>query len=364
MKNKAYHGGAFWEGMNPNFESLEKSKNIINADVLDAWFDPSPKVIKKISRFLPLAIKTSPPTHSEGLIKTISKYRKIPENYILVGGGSSDLMFAFFPNMLKKNDKVLILDPMYGEYAHIFENILDVQLIRHTLPADKYFIIDFDSLNKTIQLNTPRMVVIVNPNSPTGRSWDKKNILRLIKSYKSTIFVVDETYIEYALNEKSLEQDTIKHSNLVIIKSMSKAYALSGARIGYIVAHPDILEKVLPFIPPWSVSLIGQISGVEALKDEKYYIKKWKETENLKKGMVKRLQNKSIKIFDSVANFILIELKDISAERIVTELRKQNIYLINCDSMSAQFSDNFIRIAIKDEPTNKIIIDALQKFFS
>ncbi len=362
MKKKAYHGGAFWDGINPDFDSLERSTDIVNADVLDAWFDPSPKVIEKVSQFLPLAIKTSPPTHSEGLIKAISKYREIPENHIVVGGGSSDLMFAFFPNVLKKNDKVLILDPMYGEYAHIFENVVDVQLIRHKLATDKDFAIDFDSLNEAIQSNNPQMVVLVNPNSPTGKYWEKENILKLIEPYKSIIFVVDETYIEYVGKEKSIEQDTEKYHNLVVIKSMSKVYALSGARIGYIVSHPSILEKFSSFIPPWSVSLVGQIAGVEALKDETYYNEKYEETRILRKNMIANLQNENIKIFDSVANFFLVQLKNGSAEKIVTELRKQNIYLRNCNSMSSQFQDNFIRIAVKDEKTNKIVVEALQKF--
>lgn len=362
MKKKAYHGGAFWDGINPDFDSLEKSTDIINADVLDAWFDPSPRVIEKVSQFLPLAIKTSPPTHSKGLIKAISKYRKIPENHIVVGSGSSDLMFAFFPNILKKNDKILILDPMYGEYAHIFENVVDVQLVRHKLTADQDFIIDYDLLNGAIQSNNPQMVVLVNPNSPTGKYWEKENILKLIESHPSIIFVVDETYIEYVGKEKSIEQDTEKHNNLVVIKSMSKVYALSGARVGYIISHPDILEKFSSFIPPWSVSLIGQIAGVEALKDEEYYKAKWAETRILRENMIKDLQNESIKIFDSVANFFLVQLKSGSAEKIVLESRKENIYLINCNSISSQFNDDFIRIAVKDEKMNQIVVEALKKF--
>lgn len=362
MAKKAYHGGSFWDGISPDFVSLEKSKNVINADVLDAWFDPSPKVIKKVSQFLTLSIRTSPPTHSEGLIKAISENRSVPENHIIVGGGSSDLIFILFPNILRKNDKVLILDPMYGEYAHIFENVLDVQLIRYKLAADKDFTIDYDSLNEAIQSNNPKLVVLVNPNSPTGKYWEKENILKLIESHPTIIFVVDETYIEYVGKEKSIECDTERHRNLVVIKSMSKIYALSGARIGYIVAHTDILDKISSFVPPWPVSLIGQIAGIEALNDEKYYEAKWAETHILRENMIKNLRNESIKIFDSVANFFLVQLKNGSAEKIVKELRKENIYLRNCDSMSSQFKDDFIRIAVKDEKINKVVLEASQKF--
>ena len=154
-----------------------------------------------------------------------------------------------------------------------------------------------------------------------------------------------------------------KRQNLVVIKSMSKVYGLSGARIAYLAASSSIIENVSRFIPPWSVSLVAQIAGIEALKDEQYYSEKYAETHALREEMIKDLQSPSIKIFNSVANFFLINLTGagLSAKSIVEELRKQNIYLRNCDSMSKQFHDDFIRVAVKDKITNGIIVEALRK---
>ena len=145
---------------------------------------------------------------------------------------------------------------------------------------------------------------------------------------------------------------------------MSKVYALSGVRVGYIIANEKIVDKLGNFIPPWAVSLAGQVAGVEALKDEKYYQEKYQETHQLRKEMTEELSKiKSIKIYPSVANFFLIELLDekISAEEIVQRLRKQNIYIRNTDSMSSQFENKFLRIAVKNERVNKIIVAALRK---
>ncbi|MBP7806791.1 histidinol-phosphate aminotransferase family protein, partial [Candidatus Gracilibacteria bacterium] len=74
---KAYHGGQFFKAIGETFDTIENQDKVISADVLDAWFDPSPKVIKKLSDNLNFAIKTSPPTHCEGLIKTISEVRGV-----------------------------------------------------------------------------------------------------------------------------------------------------------------------------------------------------------------------------------------------------------------------------------------------
>lgn len=314
---------------------------------------------------MPEILKSSPPTHCEGLMRVIAKCRGLKIENIIVGGGFSDLMFAFFPNMIKKGEKVLILDPMYGEYAHIFKNVIVANLIRHRLTAVNDFCINIKLLLHDILKYRPKMVVLVNPNSPTGKIIKKSDLLNLIKSIpKNIVVVIDETYIEYVGTLQSLEKEVARRGNLVIIKSMSKVYALSGARVGYIVAHSNILNRISQFIPPWSVSLIGQIAGVEALNDPIYYRKKYQETDNLREKMVAELKNiHSIKVYNSIANFFLIELlgKGLKADEIVLKLRKQKIYLRDCTSMSTQFNNDFIRIAVKDEQTNKIIVNALKE---
>ncbi|HEY4506182.1 MAG TPA: histidinol-phosphate transaminase [Candidatus Paceibacterota bacterium] len=364
MSKQAYHGGAFFDAIGKDFSTLENSKKIVSADVLDAWFEPSPKVIDKIKEYLPFALKTSPPTHAEGLIQVIAKQRDVPEANIMVGGGSSDLMFSFFPNVLTRGDKVLILDPMYGEYSHIFENVVEVELHRHLLNKTEDFIINYDRLVKDIVQSAPTMVVLVNPNSPTGQYWEKGNITSLTEEFPNITFVVDEAYIDYVGSDKSLEKEAATLSNLVVIKSMSKAYALSGARIAYLVAHTSIIDKVSRFVPPWSVSLVAQIAGVEALKDSEYYAQKYTETNQFREEFMQNLQMPSVRIFGSVANFFLINLigDGLSAKNIVSELRKEGIYIRNCDSMSKQFNDDFIRIAVKDRETNSKILDALKPF--
>ena len=364
MAKKAYHGGAFFNAIGNDFATLEKSNEIISADVLDAWFDPSPKVISKLKKYLSFSVKTSPPTQCEGLIKTISKIRKVPEVNIIVGGGSSDLMFAFFPHILKKDESVLILDPTYGEYAHIFEHVTKNKIFRHKLRKEDDFKINCNELSEQIKKEEPNLVMLVNPNSPTGQYWQRQNILNLIKTFPNILFVIDETYIDYIDKKLSLEKEAVKNKNLVIIKSMSKVYALSGARAGYIVAHEKVIDRVSSFIPPWSASLVAQIAAVEALKDPIYYSKKYKETHELRHGMISELNKiQSVKIYNSIANFFLVELLDsqLKADVIIQKLRKQKIYLRDCTSMSTQFKNNFIRVAIKDKKTNKIIVDALKK---
>ena len=114
-----FHGGAFFDAIGPEFDHLERRHEIINADVLDAWFPPSPRVIAALSEDLPWLLRTSPPTQCEGMARVIARVRAVAAENILPAAGSSDAIFLAFRHWLSPSSRVLILDPTYGEYAHV-----------------------------------------------------------------------------------------------------------------------------------------------------------------------------------------------------------------------------------------------------
>ncbi|MBS3175847.1 histidinol-phosphate aminotransferase family protein [Candidatus Woesearchaeota archaeon] len=355
-----FHGGASFDAIGSDFDRLESKSKVIRADVIDAWYDPAPNVVEALEKNLKWLLRNSAPTNSEGLIKTISKVRGIPPENLLVGGGSSDLMFAFFLHY--PFDSVTILDPMYGEYAHIFEKVLK-KIPQRVLqrPKDCFKISTDDILQGSAGSD---MIVIVNPNSPTGQYLTKDEVQKLLLALpKKTTLVIDETYIDFVGKDQSVEGLVPEHKNLVIIKSMSKVYALSGARVGYLAAHSDIIEQIRGHIPPWSVGLIGQVAGVEALKNEEYYEKRIAETHQLRENFATQLKEiPGITVYPSCTNFILLDISNTgkNSKQIYEELIKQNIYVRDVTSMGVQFDHNFIRIAVKDGQSNDKICSALK----
>ncbi len=356
----AYHGDSF-RYVGSDFRDINKVKKIINADVLDAWYDPSPKVVKKIKDHVPWIVRTAPPIHGKGLISTISKVRHIPENNIIIGGGSSDLIYLSLYHLLNKNSKVVILDPMYGEYSHLIEQI-GIKPINNFQNKENGFTINHRKIVENS--NGADMIILVNPNNPTSQLIKKDTMKLILDSIdQSTILFVDETYVDFSGTKNSIETRTSKYSNLVVLKSMSKFYALSGARVAYLSASGKIIDKLRNFSPPWSVSLFGQIAGIEALKDEKYYRRKVAETHKLRKKFSADLSSiNGLKIYDSAANFILMEiLNKKTAPEVCEKMKKKNIYIRNCDSQSLRFKSNFIRTAVKDERSNLRIFRALKE---
>lgn len=357
----AFHGGRFFEAIGTRFHDLNRSESIVSADVLDAWFDPSPRVLDKLREHLPFLARTSPPAHGEGLIEAISEARGIPRANLCVGGGSSHLIFTCLPALTRRHSRVMILDPMYGEYAHVLEEVLQLEVIRHCLKEDNAFRIDTRRFIDHALRVRPHLVAIVNPNSPTGRYWSREELLEFVRLLPDTLCLVDETYIDYVHSGESLETEINRFDNLMVLKSMSKVYALSGLRAAYLAAPEPIVQHVARRIAPWSVSLPAQVAAIEALQDPDYYQARYRETDALRFQALEALcGTEGIELFDSCANFYLLKTGNTSAAWLEREVERSGVFIRHCDSMSRQFHDNFVRIAVKGKAQNERIVAALK----
>ena len=159
-----YHGGAFFDAIGREFDHLDKISGVINADVLDAWFPPSPRVVEFLAEHLEWSTRTAPPTASDGLTAQIARSRGVPQNSILAGAGSSDLIFLALTRWLSPSSRVLITDPGYGEYAHVVENVVGCDMTRFELRREDNYAVDLDGLETNLAAGFD-LVVLVNPNN-------------------------------------------------------------------------------------------------------------------------------------------------------------------------------------------------------
>jgi histidinol-phosphate/aromatic aminotransferase/cobyric acid decarboxylase-like protein len=140
--------------------------------------------------------------------------------------------------------------------------------------------------------------------------------------------VIDETYVDFVESGTSMEGDVATHDNLVILKSMSKVYALSGARVGYLVASERRVEELAARTPPWSVSFFGQVAAIEALRDGAYYESRIRETHALRTVMIEQLRTiPAVEVFESVTGYFLMCLKAHGASVLIEALQKEKILL-------------------------------------
>ncbi|MEO7119619.1 MAG: histidinol-phosphate transaminase, partial [Ginsengibacter sp.] len=358
-----YHGGSFFKAIGEDLQTLQKAKEIINADVLDAWFPPSPKVLQILHENLSWFLQTSPPTYAEGLIEVISQVRGIKKQCILPGAGSSDLIFLALRSLLNKMSRVLIIDPCYGEYVHILNEVVQCKVTRFILNRNELFVVNTTSLLQEIRKGY-EMVVLVNPNTPTGLHISKNEMEKMLSQIpNSTLVWLDETYIEFAGAAKSLEQYAVETQNVIICKSMSKVYALSGVRVAYLCCSPHLIETLKSVTPPWAVSLPAQAAAIAALSDPEYYREKYEETHVLRNNLKQGLRGLGItELIDGVANFLLFYLPKEFGEigEFLEHCKRDNLFIRNVSNMGDSLGKNAIRIAVKDEVTNNKMINIME----
>jgi histidinol-phosphate/aromatic aminotransferase/cobyric acid decarboxylase-like protein len=359
-----FHGGAFFEAIGENFQDLSRREQVISADVLDAWFPPAPGVAIALAGHLEWIARTSPPTSANGLRSAIATARRVPEANILPGAGSSALIFLALREWLTPQSRVLLLDPCYGEYAHVLERVIGCAVDRVPLHEANSWSPDLDEVSRRLAQGYD-LFVLVNPNNPTGRLVPRSGIEQLLARLDPRTRVwIDEAYLEYADGEQTMEPVAARSANVFVCKSLSKVYALSGLRAAYLCGPAEEIAHLRRLTPPWSVSLPAQIAAVRALADPAYYRARYRETDALREELRELLSLlHGVRAVTGAANFLLCHL-DHQAPPVPTILegcRHSGVYLRNVASMGRALGPRVFRTAVKDAVTNARIVATLAR---
>ena len=357
-----FHGGAFFDAVGDSFDDLSRRHQIINADVLDAWFPPAPGVLRALHDDVGWIARTSPPTMCGGLRMAIANARYVPAANILVGAGSSALIFLALREWLTSYSRVLLLDPCYGEYGHVLERVIGCRVDRIPLRESDGWMPDIERIAARLRRGYD-LFVLVNPNNPTGGLVSRGRLAQLLRRVpRRTRVWIDEAYIDYADASQSMERVAADSANVFVCKSLSKVYALSGMRVAYLCGPADAIAALRRLTPPWAVSLPGQIAAVHALADPEYYARRYRETAALRDRLAGRLRRiPGVRAVTGAANFLLCHLDD-SAPDVTTVLdgcRGRGVYVRDVSSMGRTLSTQVFRTAVKGPHDNARIVTAL-----
>jgi histidinol-phosphate/aromatic aminotransferase/cobyric acid decarboxylase-like protein/predicted GNAT family N-acyltransferase len=356
------HGGNFFRAIGDRFQTLERRRDIINADVLDAWFPPAPEVLAGVQQHLEWTIRTSPPTHCEGLVWAISEARRVPGRSIVPSAGSSALIYLAFREWLDASSRTLLLDPTYGEYRHVLEQVVGCRVDRLHLDRRREYVVDLEELAERCREGYD-LVVLVNPNNPTGQHVLRADLEGILQRAPSrTRFWVDEAYIDYVSSEESLEQFAADSENVVVCKTLSKGYALSGMRAAYLCGPEPIAADLRRITPPWPIGLPSQIAAVRALEHPAYYQQKYQETGILRAALTTRLVELGIEVIPGAANYLLCHLPPTGpdAGTLLHRCQLEGLFLRDVRSMGTEFGTHVFRIAVKEAATNARAVEILK----
>jgi len=289
-------------------------------------------------------IKNYPDLEAIDLKKAISKYIGVESKNIIVANGSCELIYLL--SRLLPTHIVQIPSPTFTEYERAFKNRVRI-LDNFSLSMDKV-------INN---LEGIQAVFLCNPNNPTGRVWQKEDIIRLAKQ---VMVIVDEAFMDFAENKESVAKEAATSDNLFVIRSLTKFFAIPGLRIGYGIGTERIIEAIKTLQPPWSINSIAQIVATHIVKDKNFINKTIKLIKKERDFLFNSLtQISHLHPYPSFANFILVKLDGISSTTLTNTLGKKGILIRDCKDFSF-LEDSFIRVAVKTRVENSILIKELK----
>jgi threonine-phosphate decarboxylase len=348
------HGGEVWQ-----LESNKKKVLDFSANVNP--LGPSPKAIDAITESF-WKIPFYPDSNTTSLKKAISKKIGISPENLIVGNGSTEIIYLFTEVFIKENDRVLIPAPTFGEYEMA---VLKANGRVEYLPLTHDFKIDAKEFIRKIK--GVKAAFLCNPNNPTGLLIPFNDLINIVdKAEKNnTVIFIDEDFMDFAPKEKdsSLIKEIDSYQNLFILKSFTKFFGLAGLRIGYGISNREAIEIISRAKIPWNVNCLAEAAAIAALEDSEFSDKTRRLIEEEREFLMNGLsQIKGLNVVPSDANFFLINIKKtgLKAKELKSKLLNFGILIRDCDSFKG-LDEYYIRVAIRTRNENEYLIEALKK---
>jgi threonine-phosphate decarboxylase len=309
------------------------------------------------------SIAAYPDTNSNILRETIaSRHSGITKDNIVVGNGSTELMYLFAECFLRRGEKALMAAPTFGEYeAAVRKTGECVKFVR----LGKDFQIEAEAFKSAMA--GCKLLFLCNPNNPTGKLIPQKTLTEILDAAlaQDILVFLDEDFLEFVDDEATLSMigKIDRYPNLFILRSFTKIFGLTGLRIGYGITSKEIANVLLCAKIPWNVNCLGQAAAVAAIEDQEHLkvtldlIKKekaWLQKE------LSAIESFSFSPPDANFFFINIEKTRLTANNLKHRMLKHGILIRDCSSFVG-LNEFYIRVAVKTHQENVQLIEAFKK---
>lgn len=295
-----------------------------------------------------------PDPNSRSITRKIAKYWGISEENVLLANGSAQLIYLIASTY--KPRTTLLPVPTFSEYERAAKSVKS--RMRFLKLSEKE---DFKlSLPATLEAD---IFFLCNPNNPTGNLITEDR--GKIEKFPGKLLVIDEAFMDFLPDQKNytLVWKAVKKRKIVVLRTLTKFFALPGLRIGYLIAHKDIVSRLKQNQAPWSTNSLAQIAA-EEIMDDKEYINKTYELIGKERDFLnlELSEIEGLKPYPSVTNFLLIKIEKRSAtSKSLKELLIQKGILVRDCSNFRNLNDKYIRVAVRSHKENLKLLNALKE---
>ncbi len=293
------------------------------------------------------------------LKQCISRKIRHSEDEIIVGNGSTEL-FYLIPRALRP-EKGIVFQPTFSEFAEALK-CSHTEVVHHVLREKEGFV--FRDCKDDFQDKRIEIVFLCNPNNPTGQLIERAAIVNMAKQHPDVTFVVDEAFVDFLdLPEKySVVNDAVAMGNLIVVRSLTKFYGFPGIRIGYLVAHGDVIKKMMEYKEPWSVNTLAQYAAMVAMEDGEFISRSRKFMFHERLFLFNELSNiHGLLPYEPAANYVFVKIKlnNMTSLSLRERLLKDGIAIRDCSNFIG-LNDTYFRVAVRTRDENVRLIAALK----
>jgi histidinol-phosphate aminotransferase len=279
--------------------------NIIDFSVSVNPYGPPPGIREAMMQ----ADITAYPDSSSGIFREeLAAKLGISADNILLGSGSTEIIHLITTAFFSPDDIVLIPQPTYGEYEAAC-HLVGARIHQSWMLGEADFRLNLNRLGKTLSDFKPGGLFLCNPNNPTGEYLSRDVVNHLLYLATWSLVVLDEAYVAFTENPwNSLE--LIETGHLIIVRSMTKDFALPGLRLGYALAAPSLISALDWVKPPWNVSAPAQAAASFLLKQDGYVNECAAKLRTTREFLISGLKQLGFAVVPSEANFFMVRVGD------------------------------------------------------
>ncbi|MFR9709979.1 pyridoxal phosphate-dependent aminotransferase [Paenibacillus sp. MB22_1] len=320
---------------------------------------PPPGLLDALREALPGIVRYPDPGH-RGLVKQLAEHLQVEEEMLVIGNGAAENMALALLGLTP--EKVGVVEPCFSEYRTLSEQFgAQVQLVFGTEARA------FKAAPEVVEdlIRETDLAFIGQPNNPNGVQYSLDELRRFAAAGEryGTYVVVDEAFIDFIPEPKrrTLLPELRDYPHLILIRSMTKFYAIPGLRLGYAIAHPETAQRMRDKQVTWSVNSLALLAGEYCLRADASYeqatIELVKRQRDLLMGELTRL---GCQTWPGEANFLLVRLPEPwTAETMQTALGRRGVLVRSC-AMYPGLTKRDIRLAVKDEPACSKLLRELE----
>ena len=352
------HGGEVWDVAVETGRSLS---DLVEFSSSVNPLGPSTKAIGALREAFG-GLTFYPDSYSTALREAIARHYGVDKSNVIVGNGSTELIYLFAEVFLEQGETALVASPSFGEYESAVRKAGSV--VRH-VPLGSGFQVDADVFKR--ELHGAKMLFLCNPNNPTGMLIEHGALLEIVEAAlaEGVLVFLDEDFIEFVDDEagQSLVGLLGRFRNLFVLRTFTKFYGLTGLRVGFGLTDAGIVEVLCRVKMPWSVNSLGQAAAAAALVDNEHNEKTRALVRVERKFMLGELAKlKGFKVFPSDANYIFVDVRQsgFSAEQLRERLLERGLLIRDCSSFHG-LDGFFVRVAVRTRVENEKLLAAFRE---